>query len=285
MTSTHAGPGGGSIARPEGGSIVFDRAAGYYDATRGLPPEASEAVADRVEAALGPTVRGRRRRAARLLEVGVGTGRIALPLHRRGHRVIGVDLSLAMMAEYRRKAAAAGLAAPPLVRADVTRLPFRDASVDAVVEVHVLHLVPGWRRALDELRRVLVPGGTVLVGRGGGHAEDETSPRNVVSRRMGELAGGPPHVGARDDGEKLEALAALGGVAEPLEPVRWVGEETWGDALAEVEGRCYSHAWRVPEDVWLEQAARLRAEVEAEHPDLDEPVSFPSTFQLTAVRF
>jgi ubiquinone/menaquinone biosynthesis C-methylase UbiE len=53
--------------------------------------------------------------------------------------------------------AAAGLAAPPLVLADATRLPFRDASADVVVEVHVLHLVPAWKQALRELRRVLAP--------------------------------------------------------------------------------------------------------------------------------
>jgi ubiquinone/menaquinone biosynthesis C-methylase UbiE len=35
-----------------------------------------------------------------------------------------------------------------VLRADATRLPFRDACFDAVLEVHVLHLVPSWERAL-----------------------------------------------------------------------------------------------------------------------------------------
>lgn len=259
------------------GAIAFDRAAGYYDATRGLPPDVSEQVADRMEAVAGPD--------ARFLEIGVGTGRIALPLHRRGRRVTGIDLSLPMMAQYRRKAAAAGLAAPPLVRADVSRLPFRDASADVVVEVHVLHLVPAWRDALPELRRVLAPGGMVLVGRGSGHAEEPVGPHNLASRRMRELIGSRPPVGARDDEEKLEALAVVGGAVEQLDPVRWDSEETWADALAEIEGRCYSHSWRVPEPAWAAAAGRLRAEVEAEHPDLHAPVRVPSVFRLAAVRF
>jgi ubiquinone/menaquinone biosynthesis C-methylase UbiE len=100
-------------------SVAFDRAAGYYDESRGLDPAVEELVANRVEEAAG--------RAGRLLEVGVGTGRIALPLHRRGRRVVGVDLSLPMLERYRAKAAAAGLPPPPLLRADATRLPFRDA--------------------------------------------------------------------------------------------------------------------------------------------------------------
>ena len=43
-------------------SIAFDRAAGYYDQTRGFPPGVEELVADRIEEAVGP--------AGRLLEVG-----------------------------------------------------------------------------------------------------------------------------------------------------------------------------------------------------------------------
>ena len=51
-------------------SIAFDQAAGYYDESRGIPPEIEEQAADRIEAAVGP--------AGLLLEVGVGTGRVAL---------------------------------------------------------------------------------------------------------------------------------------------------------------------------------------------------------------
>ncbi len=43
--------------RGAGGSVVFDRAAGYYDDTRGLPDEVSEQIADRMEAAAGPDAR------------------------------------------------------------------------------------------------------------------------------------------------------------------------------------------------------------------------------------
>ena len=93
---TTAQPAGGDLDPPGSrplDSVAFDRAAGYYDESRGLCPEVQELVADRIEEAAGP--------GARLLEVGVGTGRIALPLHRRGRRVVGVDLSLPMLERYR----------------------------------------------------------------------------------------------------------------------------------------------------------------------------------------
>jgi SAM-dependent methyltransferase len=263
------------------GSVSFDRAAPFYDATRRLPAAVADWVAERMEAAAAPD--------ARFLEVGVGTGRIALNLHRRGRWVAGVDLSAAMMAGYRDKAAAAGLPPPRLVRADVTRLPFADASVGAVVEVHLLHLVPGWRQALAEMRRVLAPGGVVLLGRGGGHGDNRRSPRDRAHRRMRELTAaatsGGAWLGAADQEEKVAVLAALGGTAERIGRRTWTTEETWTDALAEVDGRVYSHAWRVPEDAWWAAAARLRAEVVAEHLDLDAPVPVERSFQLTAIRF
>ncbi|HEX7149769.1 MAG TPA: class I SAM-dependent methyltransferase [Actinomycetota bacterium] len=261
-------------------SIAFDQAAGYYDESRGIPREVEEQAADQVEAAVGP--------AARLLEMGVGTGRVALPLHRRGRQVVGVDLSLPMLERYRAKAAAEGLAPPPLLRADATRLPFRDACVDAVLEVHVLHLIPDWELALAEARRVLVPGGTVLIGRGGGHRGDQ-GPRMETLNRFhqlaAELGGGPRRVGADDDASKVAALVALGGTAETLEPVVWEQRETYAEALAAVEGRTHSFTWRLPDQVFHTAVGRLRAELEAAHPDLDTPQLAGHSFTLTAVRF
>jgi SAM-dependent methyltransferase len=146
----------------------------------------------------------------RLLEVGVGTGRIALPCPCTA--VVGVDLSLPMLARCRAKAAAAGLAPPPVVRADATRLPLGDACVDAVLEVHVLHLVPAWELALAEARRVLVAGGLLLHGGGGRHQRGSGSPHDQVIGRFEELvgaAGRPRLVGASHEQvlERLEAMA------------------------------------------------------------------------------
>jgi SAM-dependent methyltransferase len=265
---------------PPGGSIAFDRAAGYYDQSRGLPDGVAELVADRIEAAAGPE--------GRLLELGVGTGRIALPLHRRGRRIVGVDLSVPMLDRYRAKAAALGLPPPTVLRADATRLPFRDACADAVLEVHVLHLVSDWRQALAEARRVLAPGGVVLVGRGGGGQGD--GPMEWVRRRFEELAaeaggGHHDHVGAGEDADKLQGLVALGGVPEELEPVSWEEQETYARALATMEGRVFSWQWRLPDELWRTAVTRLRAEVEGTVGDLDALHPSRHSFELTAVRF
>ena len=72
------------------GSIGFDRAADYYDAIRGLSDEGVLQMTD----ALAAVFAGARRP---VLEVGVGTGQIAVPLARRGVPVAGIDLSRAML--------------------------------------------------------------------------------------------------------------------------------------------------------------------------------------------
>lgn len=137
-----------------GESIRFDRAVEYYDRTRALPAEMQTAMVEAASAEL----RGR----GRVLEIGVGTGRIALPLHEAGVDVIGIDLSAPMLERLLDKAPGS----IPVVHGDATRLPFRDRSFGAAYAVHVLHLIPDWKTAVDELVRVVEPGGTILVSQG-----------------------------------------------------------------------------------------------------------------------
>ncbi len=94
----------------------------------------------------------------RVLDLGCGKGRFARALVDRGARVVGLDVSEAMLAGADR----AGL---DRVRASARRLPFRPSSFDAAIAVEVFeHLAP---QAVDdvcaEVQRVLRPGGTFVV--------------------------------------------------------------------------------------------------------------------------
>ncbi len=71
-------------------SLSFDRVAGRYDTTRGYPPD----VARQIAAGDGL---GQLKPAAAALEIGIGTGRIALPLLECGVNVTGVDISPLML--------------------------------------------------------------------------------------------------------------------------------------------------------------------------------------------
>jgi len=134
-------------------SITFDRAAEYYDQTRGFPPGEEKAVAAIIAQA------GNLNRQCRVLEIGVGTGRIALPLAPLVGDYCGVDLSRPMMERLRAKQKDETVY---LTQADATRLPFPDNSFDATVVVHVFHLIPAWQDALAELGRVLRSGARLV---------------------------------------------------------------------------------------------------------------------------
>ena len=89
----------------------------------------------------------------RALEVGCGRGAAIEMLRRRFGlaALVGIDLDPRMLARAPRGA--------PVVLADATATPFGDATFDAVFDFGAIHFIARWERALDELRRVLKPGG------------------------------------------------------------------------------------------------------------------------------
>src|SRR5688572_6901742 len=97
----------------------------------------------------------------RVLEVGVGTGR-NLPLYAADGSVTGIELSPAMLAIARRRAAGLGLDVD-LRTGDAQALPFGDESFDTVVCALSLCTIPDPATAIAEMRRVLVPGGRLLL--------------------------------------------------------------------------------------------------------------------------
>ena len=98
---------------------------------------------------------------ATVLLVGVGSG-LDLPLLPPGPRYTGLDLTPAMLARARRKAAVLGLAIA-LDEGDARALPYGDATFDAVVLHLILAVTPHPERVLAEAARVLRRGGRILI--------------------------------------------------------------------------------------------------------------------------
>jgi ubiquinone/menaquinone biosynthesis C-methylase UbiE len=123
-------------------AFSFDRVAGIYDATRwsGFPPE----ILEKLLSAMKETLAGCRT----ILDVGIGTGRFAEYLNDSGFNVVGIDVSLSMMAKAREKQLR------NLVEADAHHLPFRDQAFDGAIMIHVLHLVRNWAEVVGEVGRV-----------------------------------------------------------------------------------------------------------------------------------
>jgi ubiquinone/menaquinone biosynthesis C-methylase UbiE len=96
----------------------------------------------------------------RILDAGCGSGPLAAALHAKGAIVTGFDSSPAMVELARRRLGANA----ELLVADLSRpLPFADGGFDDVVVSLVLHYLRDWTAPLAELRRVLKPGGRLLL--------------------------------------------------------------------------------------------------------------------------
>lgn len=98
-----------------------------------------------------------------LLEIGVGTGGLLTELADRAAKVIGVDHSPAMLTEARRRLTDRGVSGVELRLGEMTHLPLPDASVGCVVANMVLHHAADPPAVLTEIRRVLTPGGALLL--------------------------------------------------------------------------------------------------------------------------
>lgn len=259
-------------------SLSFDWAATFYDETRTLPDAIQADVAAAVAARLGHTSD------PRLLEFGVGTGRIALPLLDAGLHLVGIDLSRAMMTRLWDKRQ------PPhrlaLVQGDVTALPFADRAFDGIVIAHVLHLVPGWRDALEEARRALRPHGAVF------HVwnwRDPESMRRQIRRRLHTLVQARGHSaarrGAQNDEEVAAALRAMGATVEDVEVARWERVMTAREIIDGLANRQFSVTRTLPEDVLAPAIASLREWAGDTFGDLDAPHAEEARFIWQVARF
>ena len=121
----------------------------------------------------------------RILEVGVGTG-ISLPDYSRGNRIVGVDISEAMLEKARGRVAEGRLDHVETIAVmDAEHLKFPDDSFDVVVAQYVVTAVENPEAALDEFARVLKPGGEIVILTRVGA---ETGPRKAVEHFLAPAA-------------------------------------------------------------------------------------------------
>ena len=255
-------------------SRSFDRAASYYDQTRPLP----ESIAvPGVKAILDITGSD-----ARVLDAGTGTGRIGIPLLQQGLDLIGCDLSSNMLRRLREKFPPARIA-----QADITRLPFPSAAFEFVLTTHILHLVPEWREALREFRRVLAPGGTYLNittwGSTGNSIRDRLRLHWRDWLRAKGLNADNPGMQSR---EQLAAeLQLLGAEVTEIEVIRYPVAFTLREQLDHMATRTFSDSWEIPDPLFEASIEELRAWVDGEYKDIDRQREDEVRFAIDVARF
>jgi len=219
---------------------------------------------------------------ARVLDVGAGTGRVAIPLASRGCRVVALDPSTPMLARTLDKAPGVRLA---LTVGAGAPLPFRDRSFDGVVIARLLYLLSDWRETLDEAVRVLRGGGCLLHEWGNGDPDEEWVQMREKARALFENAGvaSPFHPGARDESQidlwlRDRGMSRAGEVRAPS-----AMRTTMGKFLERVERSECTYTWSVPEDVQRACLPALRAWA-AERFDLEREVPAPRETKWTVFR-
>lgn len=237
-------------------SVSFDRAADYYDQTRSLPEPLMEKLVGLLVAELPD--------GGRCLEIGIGTGRIALPLRDRGIDVVGVDISLEMVRRYVAKAP------PPanVAIADATHLPFEDRTFTSAIASHVFHLIPEWKTSVDELLRVLVPGGVVLASRS---ADPGAEWQNLVRRHFYVEAGDPPWPPGMNRIDELDQeMSARKASIHKLDDVRNDAWSSVADLIDMLEKGIYAACWAIDVETRLRAAAVTRQWASREIGDLNQ---------------
>ncbi len=262
-------------------SLSFDQVAHAYDATRGYPYYVAQQIAYAIENAADATTQ------TKFLEVGIGTGRIALPLASLGHIYTGVDISEKMVEQLevklrlsnwqeqqqswgslpdedpkhvsivRRFIRPEQRASMRLVMSDMTKLPFYNASFDVAVAVHVFHLVDGWQHAVQEVLRVLRSGGLLL------HCWDEHGKLDVQDiseewyRTVQKLGGESRRPGASSVHFVTEWLRERGLQSEKLRAFTWERLITPRQIVENITQRLWSNTWSVPDNIFVPAAEHL----------------------------
>jgi ubiquinone/menaquinone biosynthesis C-methylase UbiE len=247
---------------------AYDALAPRFDRDRHLPAGVAEAV----RAAMLDVVAVAR---PKVLDLGAGTGRIGWPFVAAGDDYVGADLSFGMLQAFVQRCDRR----PRLVQADGHRLPFGDASFDAVLLIQVFGGIGDWQQFAAEVRRVLRPSGAVSIGR-------TVVPDDGVDARMKrqlDLILGTQRPATKRRADIQQQLGADAAETQRRVVGTWSTERTPRQFIARHRGGARFSA--LPDSVKDVAMVRLAAWAEQAFGSLDAALAESHAFELQLFKF
>ncbi len=217
----------------------YDRAVKYYDQSRSLPSDVMEVMTEMVADEVG---RGK------CLEIAIGSGRMANPLSQYGVSIVGVDLSFRMLLRCEKGV--------PVAQASATSLPFPDNRFDVGVACLALHVIPDWPVAVQELLRVVRPGGILLVSPPWAwDCPISGKLRRFFAKQAGLAA---PVPGLQNLEELDEWMGRRGIKGEELLRLSFTYRSSLADIISALERREHAWVWPIPDEAMEPALAATR---------------------------
>jgi ubiquinone/menaquinone biosynthesis C-methylase UbiE len=258
----------------------YDNIAQIYDQTRWMTDSVAEEIADFIVELTSATPR------TSFLEAGVGTGLNVLPFVKRGYPVTGIDISKEMLDQFRQKFAQMP-ANLQLVHGDASQLPFVDQCFDIVLTIHMIHTVSDWRAFLDEITRVLKPGGFYLNCQWStppARKEFESHFRSILSK----------YENAKQELKRVDTVLqeidveeyfhGRGYTSNYFVAKEWVVSNTVDELINFLKLRAYGLCWQVSDEVFNQIMNELEEFCIEHYGSLQKVLSSKAKFEVWAYR-
>jgi len=256
-------------------SLTFDSMAKLYDETRNFNEKSLSSALGFLTERFPPYL------FKNIFEPGIGTGRIAIQLAKRGYRITGVDISEKMLEALKTRVNKQSLGIS-FQMADATELPFNDATFDIGFVVHLFYFIRDWKKAVNEILRVVKRNCPIILMHTGTGSEIPS-----LNNRYKELCSEQNHdiesVGVKSTKEVTDYFQSLGCHVEWIKDRwKWVSRIKLSKAISYLDSRAYSFTAFTAQDIHSKSISLLKSEYMSKF-GLDSEIEVPNQIYFVIV--